>query len=53
MGRARAHQWLKANFDRIGAESTVDLDSIMMKNAVANFALSSPGGLLHRNEIRD
>jgi NTE family protein len=28
MGRARADQWLKANFDRIGTESTVDLDSM-------------------------
>jgi NTE family protein len=27
MGRARADQWLNANFDRIGTESTVDLDS--------------------------
>ena len=26
MGRARANQWLGANFDRIGMESTVDLD---------------------------
>jgi NTE family protein len=26
MGRARANQWLEANFDRIGMESTVDLD---------------------------
>jgi hypothetical protein len=24
-GRARADQWLAANFDRIGIESTVDL----------------------------
>ena len=28
MGRDRADQWLKANFDRIGTELTVDLDSI-------------------------
>jgi NTE family protein len=27
MGSARADQWLKDNFDRIGTESTVDLDS--------------------------
>jgi NTE family protein len=27
MGRARADQWLEANFDRLGIESTVDLDS--------------------------
>ena len=26
MGRARADQWLEANFDRLGIESTVDLD---------------------------
>ena len=25
MGRARADQWLAANFDRLGIESTVDL----------------------------
>ena len=28
IGRAQADHWLKANFDRIGTESTVDLDSI-------------------------
>ena len=28
MGRAQADHWLKANFDRIGTEPTVDLDSI-------------------------
>ena len=27
MGRARADQWLEANFDRLGIESTVDLDA--------------------------
>jgi NTE family protein len=27
MGRARADQWLAANFDRLGIESTVDLDT--------------------------
>jgi len=27
MGRARADQWLEANFDRLGIESTVDLDT--------------------------
>jgi len=27
MGRARADQWLEANFDRVGMESTVDLDT--------------------------
>jgi NTE family protein len=27
MGRARAEQWLEANFDRLGNESTVDLDT--------------------------
>ena len=27
IGRARADQWLDANFDRLGIESTVDLDS--------------------------
>jgi NTE family protein len=27
MGRARADQWLEANFDRLGIELTVDLDS--------------------------
>ncbi len=27
MGRARADQWLEANFGRLGIESTVDLDS--------------------------
>ena len=27
MGRARADRWLEANFDRLGIESTVDLDS--------------------------
>jgi NTE family protein len=27
IGRARADQWLEANFDRLGIESTVDLDS--------------------------
>jgi NTE family protein len=27
VGRARADQWLEANFDRLGIESTVDLDS--------------------------
>jgi NTE family protein len=27
MGRARADQWLEANFDRLGIDSTVDLDS--------------------------
>ena len=27
VGRARADQWLAANFDRLGFESTVDLDS--------------------------
>jgi NTE family protein len=27
MGRARANQWLEANFDRIGMESTVDVDT--------------------------
>jgi len=27
MGRARADQWLAANFDRLGVESTVDLDN--------------------------
>jgi len=27
MGRAQADQWLKANFDRLGIESTVDLDA--------------------------
>ena len=27
VGRARANQWLAANFDRLGFESTVDLDS--------------------------
>jgi NTE family protein len=27
VGRARADQWLAANFDRLGLESTVDLDS--------------------------
>ena len=26
MGRARADQWLKANFNQIGVDSTVDLD---------------------------
>jgi hypothetical protein len=25
MGRARADDWLKANFDSIGVESTIDL----------------------------
>jgi hypothetical protein len=25
MGRTRADEWLAANFDRIGVESTVDL----------------------------
>jgi NTE family protein len=28
MGRARADQWLQTNFDRLGIESTVDLDAI-------------------------
>ena len=28
MGRARAYQWLQTNFDRLGIESTVDLDAI-------------------------
>ena len=28
MGRARADQWLKANFNQIGVDSTVDLDSM-------------------------
>ena len=28
MGRARADQWLKANFNQIGVNSTVDLDSM-------------------------
>jgi len=27
MGRARADQWLEANFDQLGIESTVDLDT--------------------------
>ena len=27
MGRAQADQWLKANFDQLGVESTVDLDA--------------------------
>jgi len=27
MGRAQAEQWLKANFDRLGVESTVDLEA--------------------------
>ena len=27
VGRARADQWLETNFDRLGIESTVDLDS--------------------------
>ena len=27
MGRAQADQWLQANFDRLGMESTIDLDS--------------------------
>ena len=27
MGRARADQWLEANFDRLGIELTVDLDT--------------------------
>jgi hypothetical protein len=27
MGRARADQWLEANFDRLGIETTVDLDA--------------------------
>jgi NTE family protein len=27
MGRARAAGWLEANFDRVGMESTVDLDT--------------------------
>jgi NTE family protein len=27
MGRAQAEQWLKANFNRVGRESTVDLDT--------------------------
>ena len=27
MGRGRAEQWLEANFDRLGIESTVDLDA--------------------------
>jgi NTE family protein len=27
IGRARADQWLETNFDRLGIESTVDLDS--------------------------
>jgi hypothetical protein len=27
MGRTRADQWLEANFDRLGIESTVDLDA--------------------------
>jgi hypothetical protein len=27
MGRERADQWLEANFDRLGNESTVDLDT--------------------------
>jgi NTE family protein len=27
MGRTRADQWLEANFDRLGIESTVDLDT--------------------------
>jgi NTE family protein len=28
MGRTRADQWLQTNFDRLGIESTVDLDAI-------------------------
>ena len=28
IGRVRADQWLEANFDRLGIESTVDLDTI-------------------------
>jgi hypothetical protein len=27
MGRTRADQWLEASFDRLGTESTVDLDA--------------------------
>src|SRR4029077_19686792 len=46
MGRERADRWLEANFDRLGIESTVDLDTIdtaaVMPFADCSTSLTSP-----------
>ena len=33
-GRRRAHEWLKGNFDKIGVDSTLDMDRALQRELV-------------------